>query len=488
MKRVIDLTLKIVDGTASEAECRELERLTESDRRARNLHLELMEIEASLRTCAVEDEADRSLTEERTVQAVLAGVQRAWLARPAGPRFAARPIWAVLALAGAAVAAGIVLWPHAGVRRRTSASSPFAFARSRPPRDTTAVSHSGWVATPMRIRATGIDGGSRLQLDDDLALEVRAGAVVRTVERDPGGTRRVVVDEGTVGIKVSGDGAGALVLVTPQVQVTTRARRGLLVVSADRTRFDLHEGTASVRRLSDGRTIELEARQGVEVDDEATPLIRPLPAVLLVEGHQWGRHPTDLLDDAMARRVEGLGFVVNAVDEVDLHASQVSDSALIVISPSVSQLMLAKIEELSLAAVDVPILCSRPSLFPALALAPPDQEFAGNATRLQILQSKHPLAGGFEGPLQVTRGPGSIGWGRPGPEAIRVAAFPDSHKSDRASIFAYERGAALVGGTQRAQARRVGFFLHPDVAPFLTDSGWALLDAAVRWAAADERP
>ena len=33
MKRVIDLTLRVADGTATDAECRELERLTESDRR-----------------------------------------------------------------------------------------------------------------------------------------------------------------------------------------------------------------------------------------------------------------------------------------------------------------------------------------------------------------------------------------------------------------------------------------------------------------------
>jgi hypothetical protein len=35
----------------------------------------------------------------------------------------------------------------------------------------------------------------------------------------------------------------------------------------------------------------------------------------------------------------------------------------------------------------------------------------------------------------------------------------------------------------RAPARRVGFFVHPDLAPYLTEPGWALLDAAVRWAA-----
>jgi hypothetical protein len=30
--------------------------------------------------------------------------------------------------------------------------------------------------------------------------------------------------------------------------------------------------------------------------------------------------------------------------------------------------------------------------------------------------------------------------------------------------------------------------MHPDLAPYVTDAGWALLDAAVRWATADVRP
>jgi hypothetical protein len=488
MKRVIDLTLKVVDGAATEGECRELERLTESDRQARDLHLELLEIEASLRTCAVEEAADRSLTEERTVQAVLAGVERAWMARPARQRFAARPIWAVVSLVAVAAAAAIALWPHSAVRRRSSAPAPFAFARNRTPRDLAGVSQAGWVAAPMRIRSSGIDGASRLQLDDDLALEVRGGAVVRAVERDPGGARRVVVDDGMVSVDALGNSAPSLVLVTPQAQVTVRAHRALLSVSADATRVDLHDGTATVRRLSDGRSVELEARQSVEVDDEAALAPRPLRAVLFVNGHQWGRHPTDLLDNALMRRLEGLGFAVNTVDELDLRAGHVAGSSLIVISPSVSQAMLAKIDELSLAAVEIPIICSRPSLFPAFSMAPAEQEFASNATRLLIIQSNHPLAAGFSGPLQVTRGPGPIGWGLPGPEAIRVAAFPDARKGDRAAVFAYDRGAVLVGGTQRAPARRIGFFLHPDIAPYITDAGWALLDAAVRWATADERP
>jgi hypothetical protein len=122
-------------------------------------------------------------------------------------------------------------------------------------------------------------------------------------------------------------------------------------------------------------------------------------------------------------------------------------------------------------------------------MTPPGQEghFTSNATRLEVVAPRHPIAAGLTGPLQVTRAPGTLGWGQPGPGAVRVATFPDKNKRDLAVIFAYERGAPMAGSVTRAPARRVGFFMHPDLAPYLTDSGWALLDAAVRWAA-DEHP
>jgi hypothetical protein len=47
-------------------------------------------------------------------------------------------------------------------------------------------------------------------------------------------------------------------------------------------------------------------------------------------------------------------------------------------------------------------------------------------------------------------------------------------------IFGYETGATMPGAV--APARRVGFFLEDLTAGSLTPAGWALFDAAVRWA------
>jgi hypothetical protein len=494
VKRVIDLTLKIADGTASEAECRELERLIDSDRRARRMHLEMMEIEAQLRASPADSggDEDLSLAEERTVNAVMAGVRLVPPPRPL-PRFAARPIWAVLALAGVAASAALVLWPRMAGTGRTAAPSSFAFGRSRAARESAPLPPSpratGWSSAPMRIQPAGTPEVSRLELDDGLALEIRGRTVVRAIEVSASGARRLVIDEGTVSVEGPADRVPApLLLVTPQGEVVARVRKAMLSVAPDATKVDIHEGTALVKR-SDGRSVELTSRQSALLNGTEALAAAPLPVLLFLRGHSVGRHPTDLIDAVLVRHLEGLGFAVEVVDETDLNAGHAEGKALIMISPSTSGVLRNRIEELSLDRLEVPIICSRPHLYPDLSMAPADQagHYASNATRLNVIEPNHPLSGGFAGPLQVTRAPGSLGWGQPGPGAVRVATFPDSRKNDCAGIFAYERGAPMTGPLTRAPARRVGFFLHPDLAPYLTDSGWALLDAAVRWAT-DESP
>jgi hypothetical protein len=269
--------------------------------------------------------------------------------------------------------------------------------------------------------------------------------------------------------------------------VRARARKALLTVSAETTAVDLHEGSAEVKRSHDGNRVELASRQRAVVHADEALTAQPLPVILFVVGQQLGRHPTDLLDSLLVRHLEDLGFAVEMVDETVLRPEHLEGKNLLMISPSTSTVLATRIEELSLAAAGLPIICSRPTLYPELSMTPPGQagHFTANATRLRILEPSHPLAGGLSGPMQVTRAPGSLGWGQPGPGAVWIATFPDDHKKDRAVIFAYERGAPMAGAVTRAPARRVGFFVHPDLAPYLTDSGWTLLDAAVRWASAD---
>jgi glucose/arabinose dehydrogenase len=105
-----------------------------------------------------------------------------------------------------------------------------------------------------------------------------------------------------------------------------------------------------------------------------------------------------------------------------------------------------------------------------------------NQRRLNIVRPGHPLAAGFNGALTVTFTPTPFAWGKPASTAIVAARLTGD--PDRAAIFGYERGVAMIGGLT-APGRRVGLFLGDTTANSLTPRGWALFDAAIRWATGD---
>ena len=90
--------------------------------------------------------------------------------------------------------------------------------------------------------------------------------------------------------------------------------------------------------------------------------------------------------------------------------------ALVFVSPSTSGLVAARIREVGLDHRPVPVICSRPSAFADLGLTGSGRgsaSFSTGPTRLEILDPGHPLAAGLDGPQQVTRAPGTLGWGSP---------------------------------------------------------------------------
>jgi hypothetical protein len=88
------------------------------------------------------------------------------------------------------------------------------------------------------------------------------------------------------------------------------------------------------------------------------------------------------------------------------------------------------------------------------------------------------MAAGLSGTVAVVKTTATFSWGRPAASAVIVARLPGT--DPRPAIFAYEKGASMVGLT--APGRRVGFYLENTTASALTWQGWALFDAAVRWA------
>jgi hypothetical protein len=113
-------------------------------------------------------------------------------------------------------------------------------------------------------------------------------------------------------------------------------------------------------------------------------------------------------------------------------------------------------------------------------------------TQLSIGNQSHPLSGGLKG-FKTISSTSDYMWWVPASTAAKVASTLFSN-ANRASIFGYEVGATLVGGSPLATPdRRIGLFLTagnpptvPATASLLTTEGKTLLDAAFKWAASSD--
>jgi hypothetical protein len=101
-----------------------------------------------------------------------------------------------------------------------------------------------------------------------------------------------------------------------------------------------------------------------------------------------------------------------------------------------------------------------------------------SGTQLQILDDMHPLAAGLAGAVPVVTASANLSWGVPAPTAVKVASLVG--QPERATVFAYLKGDLMVTGA--APARRIGVFALDSAASRLTESGRALLTAAIDWA------
>jgi hypothetical protein len=493
MRRLYELTLALADGRLDLVGEAELARLLESDPLARQRHVELLALEAALRGDG-EGGASEAVAAERSVRTIVQKIEgsgrrrSAWLSARTTPLLIG--LGACVALVGWWwLGSGPSAGRHAGgahlfASRRTGAA-PHARVTSGAPHLPAALGP----AAPLRLRLDGPP--ARLALGGGLALEVRSRELEGALASADGPGPRLFVADGVVAIVRDGAESGAgeaaeITVLTPHAEVTARSAHAVVAVTGEGTEIDVHEGRAVVSRPG-GRRFELGPREGATIAAAGAPVVHTLPVVLFVGGSHFGRFPTDLLEEAVIRRFEQDGFAVEVVDESQLAAPALDGKALLFVSPSTSGVVGARFRELRLDQAPLPILCSRPSAYADLGMTGPGPElasFSSGPTRLEILEPGHPLASGLAGPQQVTRAPGSLGWGVPGGEALTVAVFPDRRKSARSTIFAYERGAELATPGTHSPARRVGFFLHPDLAPYLTDRGWALFDAAVKWAVA----
>jgi len=161
-------------------------------------------------------------------------------------------------------------------------------------------------------------------------------------------------------------------------------------------------------------------------------------------------------------------------------AADAAGKALVVVAPSALSVSIGpKFRD-----VAVPVVCSEPYLLDDLAMTGPvgnvDLGFVNGATSIAILEPGSALAAGTRGTVTVFAMPAELGWGVPGPAALRVASLVG--EPQKLTIFAYPAGAMMIG--RAAPAARVGLFSGnlDNQTAMLTGDGLKLFSAAVSWA------
>lgn len=187
-------------------------------------------------------------------------------------------------------------------------------------------------------------------------------------------------------------------------------------------------------------------------------------------------------DEALRERLKSLDYEVTAVTSVA--EDDLKEVDLVFVSASASKDAFAA----GVPDAAVPFVVAQPALLPEFGMTGPIEgvDF-GTATKRQelaILNPDHPLAAKLDGNAKIASAPVSFGWGLPDSNAIVPVGIAED--VNLAAVFAYEQGVAMLD--RGAAARRVALFPGQDAPPLLTDDGWALFDAAVRWAATRNEP
>jgi len=181
-------------------------------------------------------------------------------------------------------------------------------------------------------------------------------------------------------------------------------------------------------------------------------------------------------DRLLVDTLEQKGYLVSIADDDGISATVAEGKDLVLISKSVSSLQVGD----TFQGVETPVMVWKPTLYDDLGLTGSlngeDYGTSANQTAIDIISSNHPASAGMTGTVTTYSAPKKLVWGIPGAEAIAIATVPDN--PELATIFAYEAGATLAGGTA-APDRRVGFFL--DNTNTMTDNALALFEATVDW-------
>jgi hypothetical protein len=323
----------------------------------------------------------------------------------------------------------------------------------------------------------GVGSGAALVFADGTRVEVAPDGVIGQIGEAHGKT--VFLAAGSLRAQIARQPPGRpLVFTTPHAQATVVGTRLRLAVTDRGTRLDVDEGR--VRLSGAGEPVEVAAGQyAVTARGAEVPLAPRARATLLFV---VGAAPPAAADQVLVRRFEKLGFSVEARTPGAL-AEAARNADIVAISATIHSTDI----NTELRDLPVPVVVWEPWLYDDLGMTGSQEahecEFVPGSGNVLVKDPLHPLAAGLTGTVRLrSEGePALIGVGTPGPHAAWIATLPG--RPLLAAVFAYERGAPMVGAS--APARRVGLFLYDDTPLRMTDAGWAIFDAAILWAAQD---
>jgi hypothetical protein len=125
----------------------------------------------------------------------------------------------------------------------------------------------------------------------------------------------------------------------------------------------------------------------------------------------------------------------------------------------------------------IPVIVLKDVFIDNLGIGQPGFDVSFEAS-VDIVNPEHPLAAGRSGLVGIATERTRLTTGRPVPAGIVIATTPGN--PGRAVIFALDRGATTPDGP--TPARRVGWLADEPTIAVLNAIGWALFEAAVRWA------
>ncbi|MBC8121892.1 MAG: hypothetical protein H7Y22_08670 [Gemmatimonadaceae bacterium] len=343
-------------------------------------------------------------------------------------------------------------------------------------------------APPSSITATPLSGGVAL------SWSAAPGALSYTVRRSTtSGSNYSIVRSGLTTTSYTNTG---LANGTTYYYVVSAINEGGVyadIETANTKQVSAKPGSSSSAKLDEDSTSPYSPnRQNIQADSysltaksidndgaKATSSARTISIgagklVLLVSGSAT----LNTADSLVKQRLVLMGFSVSVKADDQATSADANGKALVIISASVdSDLVSTKFRS-----VPVPVLNWESNLFDDMGMTDStvgsDYDINDNVKAVQIVNPDHAMAAGLSSSVTVYTDGGKMNWGTPGTNAITIATTTGDEA--RVVVFGYESGAAMQG--INAPARRVGLFLNITEANTLTEDGWALFEAAVRWA------